>query len=182
MPACPVGRPAYRQAESQWFKKTFLVFLSDLSGKKTSLMFLSACLAGRQVLSLQGGGSKKHLGGSKFFTRLLVFTLIILPSFNISAQPITKTINAETGFLEIKNGLCGIVIPWKSAASKKVFDLAPIQSFIYEDGVYSDTSTNYLKTAVKPYLFTTSIIKQSTSVLATNKWFKKRLGVLKSPK
>lgn len=132
---------------------------------KISLLFLSACLAGRQVLSLQGGGSKKHLCGSKFFTRLLVFTLIILPSFNISAQQITKTINAETGFLEIKNGLCGIVIPWKSASTKKVYDLAPIQSFVYKDGMYSDTSINYLKTAVKPYLFSASIVKESTTAL-----------------
>ncbi len=93
---------------------------------------------------------------------LFYLIFFILP-YTVSSQPITKTVNPKTGFLEIRNGLCGVVIPWKKAILTKQYDLAPIQSFIYKDDKHSDTSINYLQAGTKPYSFSASILNESLS-------------------
>jgi hypothetical protein len=55
-------------------------------------------------------------------------------------------------YMEIRNGLLGLVIPKESSFDPKnpKNTLAPIQSVIYHDGVYSDETPNYLQSVVPP--------------------------------
>ncbi|MEP7323085.1 MAG: hypothetical protein ABI761_14265 [Saprospiraceae bacterium] len=88
-------------------------------------------------------------------------------------------VNPATGFLEIKNGLCGIVIPWKQAESKKEFKYAPIQSVIYTDGQHSDNTINLLYAPTDPVSFQPSIIKQNQdeiTVLLVYKFLKPKFA------
>lgn len=74
--------------------------------------------------------------------------LILTLNYTLSkAQPgqnVSLTINGSN--IEIKNGFLGIVIPSKERFIKAPNCPAPIQSFIYNDGAYSDTSFNELMT------------------------------------
>ncbi len=92
-----------------------------------------------------------------------IFFIVLLFTFvKSNAQNFTKTIDPKTGFLTVKNKICGVVIPWQNAVTKKQFSLAPLQSFIYKDGTWCDTSINVLTSVVKPYYFKPSIVKETT--------------------
>lgn len=74
--------------------------------------------------------------------------LVLLPFFCFSQDIAAVTVTKKGKVYEIRNGLLGLVIPSESA-----FDTsapAPIQSFIYKDNVYSDTTWNILNAPTKP--------------------------------
>ena len=74
---------------------------------------------------------------------------------------VTMKVDPITGFLEIKNGLCGIIIPWKQAISKKEYKYAPIQAIVYADGQRSDNTVNYLQAPTDPISFKPSVLVQT---------------------
>ncbi|MFM9909064.1 MAG: hypothetical protein ACKVOW_06940 [Chitinophagaceae bacterium] len=81
---------------------------------------------------------------------LLVVALLLSTSlFAQTESTVTAVVNSTTGYLEIRNGFLGIVIPWDKVVNQKKFNIAPIQSIIYSDGTYSDNSLNLL-TAASP--------------------------------
>jgi hypothetical protein len=82
-----------------------------------------------------------------YLTLLLYF---FLQQSNSYAQNVRVSTNRSTGFMEIKNGLAGIVIPGESAIKNRRYNLAPIQSFIYRDGAFSDNTENLLSSATEP--------------------------------
>ncbi|THU41524.1 hypothetical protein FAM09_05295 [Niastella caeni] len=86
-------------------------------------------------------------------------------SFCGYTQSVSVSVN-KSGFTEIRNGLLGIVIPGEAAIKAKQFNLAPIQSFIYANGVYSDNTINYLNTATPPVSLAIKILTRSESELA----------------
>jgi hypothetical protein len=63
----------------------------------------------------------------------------------------------DSKFIEIRNGLLGLAIPKETTFDQKN-PLAPIQSFIYKDGTYSDDSPNYLQSPTPPVSMKVTII------------------------
>ena len=97
---------------------------------------------------------------------LLAFVLIVLPAVAQQGAPVSMTVNRNTGLMEIRNGLLGIVIP----ADKKIISgtrcLAPVQAFIYSNGAYSDNSTNFLNTQLVPTSASLKILTQTATVVS----------------
>jgi hypothetical protein len=95
---------------------------------------------------------------------VLLFGLICVGNLG-KAQNFSKFIDPNTGLLIVKNNQYGIKVPWKKAITSKIFNLAPIQSFIYKDGTHSDTSINLLRSQTKAYAFDASIVIETEKQL-----------------
>lgn len=63
--------------------------------------------------------------------------------------------------MELKNGLLGIAIPVSQSFHSSSKVPAPVQYFIYADGVYSDNTPNYLETESQAISLKTTIVRQS---------------------
>lgn len=113
----------------------------------------------------------------------MLMSLMVTVFSSIVAQitdKVSLTVNRATGFTEIRNGLAGIVIPGSKAIAAKEYHLAPIQSFIYSNGLYSDNTANYLVTASRPLSLEIKILRQSTEEVAVQflyKFQKKNLSL-----
>ena len=68
----------------------------------------------------------------------------------------TVTVNKQ-GNYEIRNGVAGIVLARQKDSQDKRWP-APVQSFIYYDGSYSDNTTNYLVSPTPPVSMKTNIV------------------------
>ncbi len=79
------------------------------------------------------------------------------------SEPVRIINNPNSPYLEIRNGLLGIVIPKANSFNKENPNgsLAPIQAFIYRDGSYSDDSPNYLSAPAQPLAF--SVVKKKVT-------------------
>lgn len=77
--------------------------------------------------------------------------------FAQSPPVVTITVNKSTNNLELRNGLLGIVVPGDSKQKLTTIYPAPIQSFIFTDGTYSDNSPNYLRSQLPPVSMSTKI-------------------------
>ncbi|MCC6287120.1 MAG: hypothetical protein IT249_04485 [Chitinophagaceae bacterium] len=76
---------------------------------------------------------------------IVFFVVLTITVFSIQAQPVSNVLLARVGnAIKISNGLLGIVIPSENAYEKGKPCPAPIQSFIYSDGSYSDDTFNEL--------------------------------------
>lgn len=77
--------------------------------------------------------------------------------------PVSLSVNKSSGLLEIRNGWLGIVLP---SEKKRLYGgryLAPIQSFIYSNGAYSDNSINFLNTSLSASAATIKILTQTAT-------------------
>ena len=76
---------------------------------------------------------------------VIVACLITLLT-NAQSQDVTISENKTKLCYEIRNGLLGVVVPMQSSyhSDKPLQTLAPIQSVIYRNGIWSDTTPNYL--------------------------------------
>jgi hypothetical protein len=83
-----------------------------------------------------------------------------------SGGQLVAEVNRKTGFLEIRNGLVGIALPWERAVNSGNWNYAPIQSFIYGQNIYSDNTLNLLKAATAPVYLKTSVVRKSESEIA----------------
>ncbi|MBK8510791.1 MAG: hypothetical protein IPL56_00795 [Saprospiraceae bacterium] len=105
------------------------------------------------------------------FLCIVIWTISLMCSSGISQPNSSKSkvemkIDPASGFLEISNGLLGIVVPWKQEEQKKRFNLAPIQSVIYADGQKSDNTVNYLKAPAAPIAFKASILENTQTKIS----------------
>ncbi|MCO5242067.1 MAG: hypothetical protein M9904_18660 [Chitinophagaceae bacterium] len=97
----------------------------------------------------------------KSFYRIIFF-FIFWGSDNIAfAQKLSVKTKINT--IEISNGLLGIVIPSENAFIKGQRCPAPIQSFVYRNGVYSDNSFNELKSPTPVVSMAVKVISSSSS-------------------
>lgn len=88
--------------------------------------------------------------------------LYIILVTSVQAQKgkeVTAHINKASGLLEIRNGMLGIVLPSEKTIAARKYNLAPIQSFIYSDGTYSDNTLNFLKAASPPLSMKLTLLK-----------------------
>lgn len=81
---------------------------------------------------------------------LLLFLTVIVRS------QVTVTVNKQ-GNYEIRNGVAGIVLAKQKDAQDKQWP-APVQSFIYNDGTYSDNTPNYLVSPTPPVSMKTTVV------------------------
>ncbi len=93
--------------------------------------------------------------------KLLVIFLLGYPGKSFYAQSVTIINKNKSPFLEIRNGLFGLVVPKENTLDlrnpKKA--LAPIQSVIYKDGTYSNDSAVYLQSEVAPTSMQVTILE-----------------------
>jgi hypothetical protein len=100
--------------------------------------------------------------------QIMIYLLIIAPTYaQYSGKAGVVLIdNPASPLLEIRNEFFGVAIPKEKMLltkdSKK--SLAPIQSIIYTDGTYSDTSLNFLYTDNKAHTAKVTIIKESVDL------------------
>ena len=101
----------------------------------------------------------------RFFFKRFIITFLLFSflqkNFAQKENNDVRIINkADSKFIEIRNGLLGLAIPKDNTFDQKN-PLAPIQSFIYKDGTYSDDSPNYLKSTTPPLSMNIQVIKNT---------------------
>lgn len=98
--------------------------------------------------------------------KLCAFAIVIFYLTTLDAQnngPVVIVNNPNSSRLEIRNGLLGLVITKESSFNPLApqYTLAPIQAVIYRDGVYSDSSDNYIATTAPPTSLKVTITKET---------------------
>lgn len=96
----------------------------------------------------------------EFFT-LCYILLCFLSGTQVVAQNVSVKTKGNT--IEIKNGLLGIVIPAESAFKNGQPAPAPVQAFIYSNGVYSNDKPNELKSPTPPVAMNVKFVTNSST-------------------
>lgn len=112
---------------------------------------------------------------------LLIFAIVQVPCIAQQSIPVTVTVQQGTGRLEIRNGLLGIVLPAAGVVKNESEIQAPIQSFIYADGTYSDNTANFIITPGKLSYRKLNIVENSPAkvVVRQEYWFDKKVFKIK---
>lgn len=98
---------------------------------------------------------------SKIFYKFIFFTILLGPNDTALAQKVSVT--TKPNAIEISNGLLGILIPSEQAFKIGQSCPAPVQSFIYSNGVYSDNSFNELVSSTPAISMKVQLVTNTSS-------------------